>query len=293
MNARSIAEQLGKARREGRGWRTRCPIHGGFSLNLANGSDNTLLVHCWAGCPTEDILEELRRLDLDDDDDDGWSTDELEEHRESQAGPRTLRAKRLWERARPANGTPVEVYLRSRRIALPVPPTLRWLPSCKHGPTGTYLPAIVAKVVDADGRFIAAHRTFLLPDGTAKAAVDKDYQRMSLGSTRGGVVRLAPYDGDRALIIGEGIETVLSLMQLRGLPGWASVSSSILKYLVLPPAVRRVLIAVDHDRHGVGERSARAAGQRWVAEGREVRLTMPEQSGTDWNDVLQRGVCNA
>jgi putative DNA primase/helicase len=113
---------------------------------------------------------------------------------------------------------------------------------------------------------------------------------MSLGPTRGGVVRLAPLDPNRALIIGEGIETTLSLMQLRGLPGWAGVSSSILKYLILPLAVRRVLIAVDHDRNGAGESAARAAGQRWVTEGRRVWLAMPKGFG-DWNDVLQ-GKCD-
>jgi hypothetical protein len=35
MSAADIAIRLGKARREGRGWRTTCPVHNGYSLNLA------------------------------------------------------------------------------------------------------------------------------------------------------------------------------------------------------------------------------------------------------------------
>jgi len=83
---------------------------------------------------------------------------------------------------------------------------------------------------------------------------------MSLGPTPGAAVRLGPLDPDRALIVGEGIENALSLMQLRGLPGWSAIGTSGLKSLVLPRAVKRVLIAVDHDPHGKGEEAAREAG---------------------------------
>jgi hypothetical protein len=145
---------------------------------------------------------------------------------------------------------------------------------------------MVARVDNTDGELVAVHRTFLLPDGSGKAAVDKDCQRLSLGPTRGGIVRLAPFDPDCPLIIGEGIETTLSLMQLRGLPGWAGVSTSVLKYLILPAVVQRVLLAVDADRNGAGERAARTAGRRWVAEGRRVWLATPRGGHGDWNDVL-------
>jgi len=37
MSAADIAIALGNARREGRGWRCRCPLHNGRSLTLHNG----------------------------------------------------------------------------------------------------------------------------------------------------------------------------------------------------------------------------------------------------------------
>jgi hypothetical protein len=172
-------------------------------------------------------------------------------------------------------------YFASRGITIFPPPCLRFLASCKH-PGGTSPPTMVAKVVNIDGEFVAIHRTYL-----AKVEPNK----MTLGRRAGGAVRLAPLDPDRALIVGEGIETVLSLMQLCGLPGWAALGSSGLRSLILPRAATRVLIAVDHDRNGAGEAAARDAGQRWLLEDREVRLAMPTGLG-DWNDVLRRK-CNA
>ena len=42
----------------GKGWRARCPAHGGKSASLAitQGDNGTLLVHCFAGCQVGDVL---------------------------------------------------------------------------------------------------------------------------------------------------------------------------------------------------------------------------------------------
>jgi hypothetical protein len=40
------------------------------------------------------------------------------------------------------------------------------------------------------------------------------------------------------------------------------------------------------DAYHNGERAARTAAQRWLAEGRRVRLAMPPEPGTDMADVL-------
>jgi putative DNA primase/helicase len=287
MSAREIAAALGNPRREGRNWRCRCPVHGGHSLSLGDGAGR-LLVTCWGGCDALAVLAAIRELYLNDNDD--WSPGERAEHHTRKAAQHIECALRGWKRSR--DGRALKSYMRGRGIVLDPPPALRFAPRCWHKPTDSYMPAMLAKIVGTDGQFQALDRTFLSPNASRKAAVPKEQQRMSLGPTRGGVVRLAEFDPDRALIIGEGIESTLSLMALRNLPGWAAVSTSVLKHLVLPSAVQRVLVAVDNDRAGQGERAARAAGQRWVAEGREVRLTIPPRVGDDWNDVLQRGGCN-
>lgn len=42
----------------GNGWRARCPAHGGrsASLSITEGDNGTLLMHCFAGCETHDVL---------------------------------------------------------------------------------------------------------------------------------------------------------------------------------------------------------------------------------------------
>jgi putative DNA primase/helicase len=67
---------------------------------------------------------------------------------------------------------------------------------------------------------------------------------------------------------------------------WAALSTSGMVALALPAIVREVIILADNDRSGAGERAARTAAQRWLAEGRNVRLALPPELGTDFNDVL-------
>lgn len=167
------------------------------------------------------------------------------------------------------------------RPAPRVPPALRLHASLRH-PSGTRWPAMVAAVWTPDGGFAGVHRTFLAPDGQAKAAVEP--AKLMLGHVRGGGVRLAePADG---MVIGEGIESTLSAMLASGRPGWAALSTSGLKALELPAAVRAVTIVPDGD--DPGRDASQAATLRWKREGREVRIAhIP--SGRDANDILHGG----
>ena len=130
------------------------------------------------------------------------------------------------------------------------------------------------------GSPVALHRTYLAQDGRGKA--DADPARASLGPVWGGAVRLDSVAPE--LVVGEGIETAASAGRLLGRPAWAAISAGNLERgLVLPPEVRRVVVALDPD--GPGERAARAAAARWLAEGRAVRIARPVGPG-DFNDVL-------
>jgi hypothetical protein len=58
MTADSFAEML-RARPAGRGrWSARCPAHADSSpsLSIAEGKDGRVVIRCWAGCATKDIL---------------------------------------------------------------------------------------------------------------------------------------------------------------------------------------------------------------------------------------------
>jgi putative DNA primase/helicase len=104
---------------------------------------------------------------------------------------------------------------------------------------------------------------------------------MMLGPCRGGAVRLAN-PGD-VLMVGEGIETCLSAMLATGNSAWAALSTSGLRTLELPDAVREVIVLADGD--DLGEAAAQECAWRWKLDGRRVRIARPPQ-GMDFNDLL-------
>lgn len=187
----------------------------------------------------------------------------------------------IWSSALPSSDTLVETYLATRGLHLPLPPTLRFHPGLEHSSGGRF-PAMVALVTQAAGGSpVAVHRTFLAHDGQGKAPIDQP--KMMLGPCHRAAVRLGP-SGER-LMIAEGIETALSVMQATGETAWAALSTSGLRALELPADVRDVVILADGD--DAGERAARNAAARWTGEGRRVRVARPPR-GFDFNDLLLR-----
>jgi hypothetical protein len=65
MNPAELAARLGKARREGREWRCRCPAHADHDPSLSiTEHDGKLLVRCRAGCEQEAVIAALRQRGL-------------------------------------------------------------------------------------------------------------------------------------------------------------------------------------------------------------------------------------
>jgi DNA primase len=289
MTAETIAKALG-GRKAGTAWMARCPAHEDRepSLSIADARDGKVLVRCHAGCDQRDVITALRARGA-------WDADAQRPTRFSRKPDRvpspetdtdSMRrmeaALALWHGAQSAKGTPVETYLRSRGLTIPVPSSVRFHAGLKH-PSGGVWPAMVALVTHgADGRPIGIHRTFLARDGRSKAPVKPE--KMMLGPCRGGAVHLA--EPDDVLLVGEGIETCLAAMQASGRPAWAALSTSGLRSLDLPNAVRDVVVLADGD--DPGEAAAQDCAWRWKREGRRVRIARPPR-GRDFNDLLLRG----
>jgi hypothetical protein len=208
--------------------------------------------------------------------------DKQPDYREKEERNRRI-AWRLWTAARDPRGTPVERYLHIRGLELPPAPVLRFASRCWNRETGLELPAMVARVDDQNGEFVAIHRTWLLPDGSGKAKLREP--KWSLGPiSRGAAVRLAP--AGPALAIAEGIETALTAIVATGIPAWSALTAGGIQRLVLPTEVIEVVVIADHDRSGVGEQHAQLAADKWLRERRRVRIAMPPEPGADLNDVL-------
>jgi hypothetical protein len=193
----------------------------GSTLALCDGWDGRLLVRCWAGCETREVLAELRRRaligDVAHDCRRRLFAVPTRRNERDDATHRIAMARRIWDAARDALGTPVARYLAGRGITTAVPPTLRWAPALRR-PDGRYGPAMIARIDGIDGELIGIARTWLSRDAAGNWS---RLDRAMLGRAAGGAVWLASTAD--ALLIGEGVETTLAGIEATGLPGCAAL----------------------------------------------------------------------
>ncbi|WP_375615312.1 toprim domain-containing protein [Bartonella sp. AC10YNML] len=261
----------------------RCPAHDDRlpSLSLANGHDGRLLLYCYAGCSFREIIQALIRIGLLGKQayDQTLSFSKQFCADLKRAKQKAERAKAIWQQSQPIKNTLAETYLRMRGITCDLPADLRFHSKCPH-PSGGTLPALVALVKGA-GSF-AIHRTFLKDNG---CKTDQKPAKAMLGSVTGGGVHLSQAN-PKHLVICEGIETGLSL--LSGLLSepvnlWASLSTSGMMRVNLPPTKGRLTIAMDGD--DAGRKAGFTLAARAYSHGFEVFM-MQAPKGTDFNNVL-------
>lgn len=270
LTAREIAARF-NLKRIGREWRGNCPACGyANGLTLSEANDRPLW---WCASCRDQAAVSAALL-----------SGEVSAPRRDGAAPpaeanedRRAAALRLWGAGVP--GGLVTPYLAWRGLTAPPEPVLRYLAAAKH-PSGARLPCMLALLADVTGRPAALHRTFLAPAGAGKAEAEP--QRMTLGPVRGAAVRL--YPAAARLVIAEGIETALAAATILECPAWSAVSAgNLADTLRLPELVREVVIAADHD--APGREAAKKAAARWRAEGRAVRIAIPDRPGADFADL--------
>ena len=200
-------------------------------------------------------------------------------------------ARRLFAMSQPIGDTLAEAYFRNRGItALHGTASLRFHPRCYYRPDDhaprQMLPAIVAAVTDLAGRQTGAHRTWLAPDGAAKA--DVETPRRAMGDLLWHGVRFG-VTGE-VLVAGEGIETVLSPRQvLPHMPMMAALSAAHLAAILFPPALRRLYVLRDRDPAGDNARDSLIA--RAASAGIEVLGLSPVRG--DFNEDLRESGADA
>lgn len=223
----------------------------------------------------------------------------------------------------PIVGSPAEDYLANRGIdlsLLPLRPSraLKFHPAVWNRETGRELPAMIAAVIDMEGRHVATHRTWLAHDGRrgwTKASLEN--AKMCLGSFQGGYVPLwkglrrgeAEADGaayearplHRAAgapwAMSEGIEDGLTAACARPeLRTIAAVTLGNMAALAPPPAPPEgegpgeLTIIGQRDRPGSqADRALKEAIRHHQALARAVRLALPPEGVKDANDLARAG----
>lgn len=161
------------------------------------------------------------------------------------------------------------------------------------GKRGKDMPCMLARISTAEGKLAALHRTYLhkTPDG-------KFVTKKKISSTsrewRGGAIRLFRTDKSRHLIVGEGIETVMSVRAMfakkldgKLIPCWAGVSANNLEKMAIPEHITNILIAADNDYTFTGQKAAYALANRLVVHNkRKATVDVPPITGHDFNDEL-------
>lgn len=195
----------------------------------------------------------------------------------------------LWKSTGPiVSGDLADKYLTARGVGdSTYPASLRFGSAVKDG-AGGVRPCLVAMVCNADGSPATMHRTFLRPDGQAKAEMDAPRKLMPGSLPEGSAVRLSEWTGG-ALGIAEGIETALSASALYEMPVWAAINANMLAKWVPPEGCEEIAIFGDNDAKMAGQAAAYHLAHRLLVKGRQASVHIPDIVGTDWNDVLLRG----
>ncbi len=201
---------------------------------------------------------------------------------EAAAYDRIAAARRLWRSCRSIDGTHAEAYLRARAIHRCRFPSLRFHPALNYRDRHGFrrLPALVAAVAGDDGAIGGIHRTWLDPTAHAKAAVSSP--RKALGRVHGRAVRFGSLHHG-TLLVGEGIETVLSLVTaVPAIPAAAALSAGSLAAFAPPAGLARLVVARDNDPEGA--QAAQRLRRRCRGLGIPTAVIVPQRG--DFNDDL-------
>lgn len=219
---------------------------------------------------------------------------------------RRKRAHLMFAKADPFVSETVARYLASRGLALPATLETRWCRSfarfewwmgrnAETGEAGPDFPAMVWGFVDAQGRQQACHITYLAPDGSGKAPVEKPKLiwpehlglviRVAMGETRLDPEAAVKAKKAAPVVITEGLEDALTIANAAPeLRVWCAGSLAGYGAIADHPCVSSWIVARDNDW---GKPQAAALFERAITRlqsfGKPVRV-IASGMGKDFND---------
>lgn len=169
--------------------------------------------------------------------------------------------------------------------------------------TGEVYPAIITCAVNGKGKIKAVHRTFLMPDGSGKAPIDR--AKRMYGSPKGTALRLSKGDSKlspeeatrreitgEVLAISEGIEDGLSWACIE--PGhrvWAAGSLELIASIPIHACISKIILLGQNDPKGSEAEKAfeRVSSILMNRFGNPVEVLRPADPAIkDWNDLWRK-----
>ena len=283
---RAAALSMKGAHVRGNGIRLPCPVHGGKSesLSLGNGKKGHAIWNCFAGCDPDVVRDRLIEAGvlIMDKQMKNW---EREQDRHEQDVKRKLKwCRAVYEDGSPIAGPDVRAYLIHRGVFAQwraEPPLLRF-PMRNNGAQ------IFAPVTDAENRLIGLHITTIRPDGSK--------ERKCHGQVKGGAIRLGGNTTTGLICIAEGIETAYAWAAMNpvyGGPTWSVISANGIASFEPPKGATCINVAADFDGASITGFERLARRRDIQDRGITVKLLLPEEYGTDFNDLLLKRLAAA
>ncbi len=176
------------------------------------------------------------------------------ERPDASSSKRTARARKLFAAGKPVLGTLAATYLQGRGITR-LGPALRYHPRVflRHGEDDPdqpqRAPALLAKITDNRGQITGCARTYLDSSTGGLAAIESP--KRILGQLHGHAIRFWSGKTRSDLIVGEGLETTLSICT--ALPEFdlaSCLTATHLGLFIPPPGIQRIWVARDNDEAG-------------------------------------------
>jgi hypothetical protein len=205
-------------------------------------------------------------------------------------------------------GTIAEKYLKNRGIDH-IPSHFKFHSGLSHQELkGQKIPAMIAPIQDEKGVFKGIVRTYLEPNGdklnrlikggNKQVVFDKNFEpqkamsKADLGTKKGGFVLVNQGKNNEKIYLAEGIETALSVANVRQDCTVLAVLSVQNFRSVMPfKDTKNITLCADQD--GAGSHTHKPflqAAQRFVEQGHQVSIALPRELGNgrklDFNDVL-------
>jgi putative DNA primase/helicase len=192
---------------------------------------------------------------------------------------------RVWGESRPG-GQEVSEYLRGRGIDPSQFPgllnVLHFHPRCRwgKGADGGYAPAMLARVYQ-NNKPVTIHRTYLTTDVPDRKTLMPHDDKLV-----GAYIPLVK--GVKHIIVGEGIETVLSAAQLHGHSTGitACIAANYMERYEPPQGCEQLDIYGDTDASYTGQAAAYRLAFNTTRKGIPTRVMLPPEFDTDFNDIL-------
>jgi len=302
--SREIASFYGQGKevKNGAGWLTLCPVHANEktpALAVTDNSTGDVDVYCHAGCNWKEIKDRFRA--------DGvlpeWVPEKRNGTKTTSHTPPPQETKEekesfVWTKASVDHDDYIKKYLAGRAINLDtLPICLRWN-SYKDKITGDTNHMVVAAASQpSDTAVYAVQRLFIDIDDFTKAGAKM------LGNCDGRGIWFDSKGDKTEIVIGEGIETVISAIQATRKNGVAALSTAGMKNLILPEETTTIYICADSDpvrekeqASMPGQKAAYVLAERFEAEkqGGKAYIVSPDDScfttaplKLDFNDLLK------